>query len=91
MKAVAMNGRVLGLQNICMDWGNKRMHFYFAGQNKRCAKFESRLVTMVLRGARVIFGWSVIVPGEHVSRVHWDSLGGSGTMGLSRHNTEYRH
>ena len=27
---------VPGLNSVCFDWGNKRAHFYFDNQNKRC-------------------------------------------------------
>lgn len=27
-----------GMRQLCMDWGNKRGHMYFEGQNKRCIR-----------------------------------------------------
>lgn len=28
-------------QQVCFDWNNRRAHFYFNGQNKRCLKEAS--------------------------------------------------
>ncbi|KAK4124568.1 hypothetical protein N657DRAFT_644806 [Parathielavia appendiculata] len=32
---------VPSMNTICMDWGNKRGHFYFDGQAKRCIRMTS--------------------------------------------------
>ncbi|KXX75775.1 hypothetical protein MMYC01_207442 [Madurella mycetomatis] len=29
------------MTELCMDWGNQRAHFYFAGQGKRCLRLFS--------------------------------------------------
>ncbi|KAJ4287882.1 hypothetical protein N0V88_007500 [Collariella sp. IMI 366227] len=31
------------MNNLCMDWGNWRGHFYFDGQGKRCIKHKARM------------------------------------------------
>jgi hypothetical protein len=32
-----------GLVEFCIDWTNKRAHFRFDGQGKRCMRFESEV------------------------------------------------
>ncbi|KAK3899492.1 hypothetical protein C8A05DRAFT_36893 [Staphylotrichum tortipilum] len=29
---------VPGMNRLCMDWGNKRGHFFFDGQGRRCIR-----------------------------------------------------
>ncbi len=46
---------VPGMNTICMDWNNRRAHFYFDGQAKRCIAQNSELPNSALGGVRALW------------------------------------
>ncbi|KAK4124570.1 hypothetical protein N657DRAFT_644809 [Parathielavia appendiculata] len=47
---------VPAMNQICMDWGNQRGHFYFDGQSRRCIRKTSEWA----EGTRAVSRWDEV-------------------------------
>jgi hypothetical protein len=46
-----------GMQSICWDWGNKRGHFYYTNQPRRCMR---ELFSKTFNGADALARWEEV-------------------------------